>query len=412
MTFSQSGSQYLSMYVTGRAATDNPGTMRAPVLVQSGLTNYHGDLLGTNNPIGPVSGINVDSDGSFWAVNQYADLETFTNWSTAIAHFSIPTATTPVQGVSISQTAFTGSSIASGSGGAGGAGGMGSDFGRNHGVNGAGGNGGLAQGGTVFLSAKTAQSAVLNTVTITSSQATAGAGGAGAINNVGGLTVYGYWKPAFDGVGGKNFSVYGWDGYGSNGGNGGSVEGVGIAAVNYALALTATSLTNGVGAGGSGGNGGGASAVVPYSWDGGNGGAGGAVQGGGVYLSNKAAATTSLGLSWSGGSASNYTLKAGAGGNGGNAGASTTANRRSNVAGGAGGAGGSAQGGGIYVFAGSNSVNNVSLSSLNLLDDQLTAGGGGVAAPATTAWAAAAATPKAAGSSTLASTPPAARTVA
>jgi hypothetical protein len=384
MTFSQSGrgnDQFLSMYVTGRAAGDLPGTMRTPILAQAGQDNYHGDLLGISNPVGPVSGISVDSDGSFWAVNQYADLETFTNWSTAIVHFAIPSSTAPIQTVNIDHTTFTTSGLAGGNGGAGGSAGLGSDDGRNHGINGPGGNGGGAQGGAVFLSSRTAQEASLDTVTIASSSAIAGSGGAGAINTLGGDNVTFYYRS----VAGANGSVFGWNGFGSNGGDGGSVKGVGLAAENYGLnnglnplqPWSDVSFSGGIGIAGSGGNGGGANATVPRSWDGGSGGAGGSVLGGGVFLSNNLNSTTALYLDWSGGSASNFRLTAGAGGSGGNAGASTTINHRSNVAGGSGGAGGNAQGGGIYTFAGSQSINVVSYTNLNVLGDQLSAGTGG-----------------------------------
>ncbi len=375
LTYAQSGvgvNQYLSMYVSGRSATDVGGTMRTPVLVQPGLQNYNNNVTAPNL-VGPVSAINTDSDGSFWAVNEYTDLEPGTNWSTEIAHFTIPAANVAPQTVSINHTTFTNSIIVSGNGGAGGAAGLGSDDGRNHGINGLGGNGGLAQGGAVFLSAKAAQAAALDTVTIASSSATAGVGGAGAINNLEGDSVSVYYKPKY----GQNGSVFGWNGFGSNGGTGGSVDGVSLAAVDYALDLSSTSFSGGTGIAGSGGNGGGASASSPRSWDGGSGGTGGSVRGGGVYLSNNLNSTTPLNFSFSGGSASNYKLTAGYGGSGGNAGASTTAGRKSNVAGGVGGVGGQAQGGGIYVFAGSKSVNAVSFANLNLLGDQITAGTGG-----------------------------------
>jgi hypothetical protein len=381
MTFSQSGraGPFLAVGVTGRVAGDSLGTMRNPVITQVGLQNYHGDLLGSQNPIGPVSGINVDSDGSFWVVNQYADLETFTNWGTAIAHFTIPASTVPVQTVTMNQTTFTTSAVVAGAGGAGGSAGLGSDDGRNHGINGQGGNGGTAQGGTVYLSSTAAQSATLSAVSVTSSSARAGAGGAGAINTLGTDNVTFYYRGRF----GLKGSQFGWNGFGSSGGNGGSVKGVGLAAVNYALNLippatgTGTvSFNGGIGIAGSGGNGGGATAVLPRSWDGGAGGNGGSVQGGAVFMSNNLA-SPALNLTFNGGTASNYTLTAGIAGSGGNAGASTTLAHRSNVQGGVGGLGGNAQGGGIYVFAGSKSINNVSFNNVSVLNDHITAGTGG-----------------------------------
>jgi hypothetical protein len=372
MTYLQTGTgtgQFPSMYVTGRAASDTSGTMRASVLVQGGLQDYNG----LPPLVGPVSSINVDSDGSFWAANEYADLEPGFNWSTEIAHFSIPTSTAPTQRVSLNNSTFTNNSLTGGNGGTGGQAGLLGDDGRNHGINGRGGDGGFAQGGTVFLSANAAQGATLDKVKINSSSATAGAGGDGTNNFIGSTIVSIYWRPAVF----VNGSVFGWNGFGSDGGTGGSVEGVGIAAVNYALNLSSTTLNGGSGTAGVGGNGGSATATAPRSWAGGKGGAGGSVLGGGVYFHNDLNSAIPLSLSFTNGSASNYALTAGNGGNGGNAGASTTVGKRSNVSGGVGGNGGQAQGGGLYVFAGSQSINAVTLTDLSLMGNEITAGTGG-----------------------------------
>jgi hypothetical protein len=90
MTFMRSGTapgQYVSVYVTGRVPTDPAATMQAPVLVQGG----EGILAGARRA-GDLSGISVDSDGSFWAANEYANDAFSTNgfnWGTAIANFGV-----------------------------------------------------------------------------------------------------------------------------------------------------------------------------------------------------------------------------------------------------------------------------------------------------------------------------------
>ena len=98
LTFMRSGTDsstdYMSMYVTGRAAADPAGTMQTPVLVSSGtgLANYSDFGSGR---AGALSGINIDPvDGSFWAANEYATSKAGNppaNWGTAIANFTIST---------------------------------------------------------------------------------------------------------------------------------------------------------------------------------------------------------------------------------------------------------------------------------------------------------------------------------
>ena len=55
--------------------------MQTPVLVQAGQANS------IDGREGDMSGINVDSDGSFWIANEYA---TPALWGTVIAHFTLP----------------------------------------------------------------------------------------------------------------------------------------------------------------------------------------------------------------------------------------------------------------------------------------------------------------------------------
>ncbi len=78
----------MSMYVTGRAATDAAGTMQTPVLAKSGPWD--------NGRTGDYSGIGVDpSTGNFWAENQTSEQGTFT-WGTWIANFSISGSTATI----------------------------------------------------------------------------------------------------------------------------------------------------------------------------------------------------------------------------------------------------------------------------------------------------------------------------
>lgn len=95
MTYIKSGkdttTDYMSMYVTGRNATDTPGTMQTPIVVPAGkgVANYKDFTSGGR--AGDLSGINVDPiDGSFWAVNEFATATgPSANWGTAIANFMI-----------------------------------------------------------------------------------------------------------------------------------------------------------------------------------------------------------------------------------------------------------------------------------------------------------------------------------
>ncbi len=92
MSYIQSGNDtttdYMSMWVTGRLSSDAASTMETPVRVPSGtgLANYT-DFASTHRQ-GDLSGINVDPvDGSFWAVNEFANTQATANWGTAVANF-------------------------------------------------------------------------------------------------------------------------------------------------------------------------------------------------------------------------------------------------------------------------------------------------------------------------------------
>jgi uncharacterized repeat protein (TIGR01451 family) len=94
MSYMRSGTDsptdYMSMWVTGRTALDPNGTMETPVIVPAGtgLANYD-DFTGGGRA-GDLSGINLDPvDGTFWAANEFANTQAVANWGTAIANFSL-----------------------------------------------------------------------------------------------------------------------------------------------------------------------------------------------------------------------------------------------------------------------------------------------------------------------------------
>jgi hypothetical protein len=78
---------FLSVYVTGRLPGDAAGTMETPMLVQAGATNYHDQS--STGAAGYLSGISVDTDGTFWISNEFANRDLAANWGTAIANFTI-----------------------------------------------------------------------------------------------------------------------------------------------------------------------------------------------------------------------------------------------------------------------------------------------------------------------------------
>src|SRR5207244_1742147 len=91
-TYMRSGTDsptdFMSMYVTGRTPGAAAGTMQTPLLVPSGtgLANYS-DFTGGR--AGDMSGISVDPvDGSFWAANEFSNTQAGANWGTAIANFN------------------------------------------------------------------------------------------------------------------------------------------------------------------------------------------------------------------------------------------------------------------------------------------------------------------------------------
>ncbi len=91
MTYMRSGNDtttdFMSMWVTGRATYDPAGTMQTPVLVKAGAKNYSD--FASPHRAGDLSGINVDSDGSFFAVNEYATTRSSSNWGTEVSRFVV-----------------------------------------------------------------------------------------------------------------------------------------------------------------------------------------------------------------------------------------------------------------------------------------------------------------------------------
>jgi PKD repeat protein len=94
MTYMESSSsEYMSMYVTARGASEP--TMQPAVLAKSGEATYTGLIGAETSPFraGDFSGMSVDpADGTFWAANEFAGLfspQPAANWATWIAHFSL-----------------------------------------------------------------------------------------------------------------------------------------------------------------------------------------------------------------------------------------------------------------------------------------------------------------------------------
>jgi uncharacterized repeat protein (TIGR01451 family) len=102
MTYMKQGndtsSDFVSMYVTGRNPGDASGTMETPVLVPAGtgVANYKDFTSGGRS--GDLGGINVDpvDNTTFWAANEFANMDPTANWGTAVANFTLGTPLPPV----------------------------------------------------------------------------------------------------------------------------------------------------------------------------------------------------------------------------------------------------------------------------------------------------------------------------
>jgi hypothetical protein len=103
MTYIESSpTEYMSMWVVGRQASDPPGTMETislPAAVEAGVAPYNGLSGVETSPFraGDFSGTTVDPvDGTFWSANEYATSGTNANWGTAISHFSLGNPVSPI----------------------------------------------------------------------------------------------------------------------------------------------------------------------------------------------------------------------------------------------------------------------------------------------------------------------------
>jgi uncharacterized repeat protein (TIGR01451 family) len=116
MSYIRSGTDsptdYMSMWVTGRASSDAVGTMETSVIVPNGkgVSNYTD--FASPHRAGDLSGISVDAaDGSFWAVNEFANNQSVANWGTAVANFAT---SPPANSADMAVTATGPSSVTAG----------------------------------------------------------------------------------------------------------------------------------------------------------------------------------------------------------------------------------------------------------------------------------------------------------
>jgi hypothetical protein len=99
LTYTRSGTDsatdFMSAYVTGRTPSDPPGTMETPIIVPAGTGTVNDTHDGRE---GDLSGISVDPvDGSFWAATEFATPSTVFHqgsWGTSIANFRPSTTST------------------------------------------------------------------------------------------------------------------------------------------------------------------------------------------------------------------------------------------------------------------------------------------------------------------------------
>jgi uncharacterized repeat protein (TIGR01451 family) len=92
MSFIRSGTDtstdYMSMWATGRVPADAAGTMEPAIKVPSGSGQANYTDFANPHRAGDLSGINVDPvDGSFWAANEFANTQSIADWGTAVADF-------------------------------------------------------------------------------------------------------------------------------------------------------------------------------------------------------------------------------------------------------------------------------------------------------------------------------------
>jgi uncharacterized repeat protein (TIGR01451 family) len=93
---------YMSTWVTGRTPGDAAGTMQTPVKSSAGTGVANYTDFSSGHRAGDLSGINLDPvDGSFWAANEFANTQSVANWGTAIVHFNL---TSPLASTDMSVT--------------------------------------------------------------------------------------------------------------------------------------------------------------------------------------------------------------------------------------------------------------------------------------------------------------------
>jgi hypothetical protein len=112
MNFIESSpAEYMSMYVTGRTASDPVNTMQTPTLAAAGQASYTllGGLLEPSpHRAGDFSGICMDIDSSgnvlntFWAANEYTDSSGV--WATLLMSFSV-SPSNPISPITVNATA-------------------------------------------------------------------------------------------------------------------------------------------------------------------------------------------------------------------------------------------------------------------------------------------------------------------
>jgi uncharacterized repeat protein (TIGR01451 family) len=117
MSYIRSGTDtstdYMSMWVTGRIPTDAAGTMEPAVKVPAGSGQANYSDFANPHRAGDLSGINVDPvDGSFWAANEFANTQGFANWGTAVANFQT---SAPANSADVAVTVSGPSSVTAGS---------------------------------------------------------------------------------------------------------------------------------------------------------------------------------------------------------------------------------------------------------------------------------------------------------
>jgi len=106
------GTDYMSTWVTGRIPTDAAGSMEPPVKVPAGSGQANYTDFASPHRAGDLSGINVDPvDGSFWAANEFANTQATANWGTAVANFQ---ASSPANSADVAVTATGPSSVTAG----------------------------------------------------------------------------------------------------------------------------------------------------------------------------------------------------------------------------------------------------------------------------------------------------------